>query len=107
MKRANKQILIMRKKKADVQMKLYAWMVKHNLDEYGGYKTSKLAPKKKSRKNAKDKKQDALRLFSDIGVDDPETLWMEFQKTQKPLPPDEENYEGVPERRKSNGKEEE
>ncbi len=47
----------LREKKKTTQTRLYAYMEKNNLEEYGGYKASKLAPRKKvPRKKDKDKK---------------------------------------------------
>jgi hypothetical protein len=84
LKRLNAQTKELRKKKKDAQTRLHAWMEKNKVDEYGKISIKKIAPKPPAkRKPAKKKKDDALRLFTAIGVNDPEELWEEFQRTQK------------------------
>jgi len=91
-KRHNAQLKILKSKKQESEKRLYIYMSKNNIDEYRGYKASKLAPKeKKPIKNKAEKKMDAIRLFSDTGINDPETFWEMFQNTQKLKPPDEDN----------------
>ena len=89
-KRLNKTISDARKKKKDTQKHLYAWMVKNNVDKLGGYTVKKIAPKlhKAKRKPPKQKKEDALKLFNEIGITDPEAFWEEFEKTQKVILPE-------------------
>ena len=84
LKRLNAQTKELRKKKKEAQTRLYAWMEKNGVEEYGKITIKKIAPKPPAkRKPAKKKKDDALRLFTAIGVNDPEELWEEFQKTQR------------------------
>lgn len=84
LKRLNAQAKELRKKKKEAQTRLHAWMVKNGVDEYGQIPAKKIAPKTPvKRKPVKKKKEDAIRLFSQIGVNDPEELWEEFQRTQK------------------------
>lgn len=84
LKRLNKQRSELQKKKKEAEQRLHAWMVKNGVEEYGKVKIKKVAPKPKAkRKPAKKKKDDALRLFSEIGVNDPEEFWEAFQRTQK------------------------
>jgi len=89
LKRLNDQTRTLRKQRQFAKEHLYEWMKARNLDEYQGYNINKIAPKPKIiRKKPKEKKEDALRLFTTIGVDDPEELWIAFQRTQKPPSPD-------------------
>lgn len=82
----------LRKQKALAIERLYHWMKNHQLEEYEGYKLEKIAPKPKNlRKKAKEKREDALRLFSEVGINDPEEFWEAFQRTQKPAPPEEDS----------------
>lgn len=84
LRRLNSKTSELRKKKKEVQTHLHAWMVRHHHDMYEGYSVEKISPKAKSkRKPAKAKKQDALALFQQVGIDDPERFWEEFTKTQK------------------------
>lgn len=84
LRRHNEQTKIIRVQRTKAKERLYKWMKSNNQDEYQGYKIDKLAPRPKvPRKKTKEKKEDALRLFSTIGVDDPEELWIAFQRTQK------------------------
>ena len=84
LKRANEKVSNLRKKKKDAQEKLYRSMEKNGVEKYEGYSISKLRPKVPAkRKPAKAKKKDAIRLFSEIGVDDPDELYEKFQRTQR------------------------
>lgn len=70
------------KKKAE--QNLFELMDKSGMDEYGGIKKEKIKPKiVTKRKGIKQKKNDAIQLFYQIGVPNPEELWVEFIKTQK------------------------
>lgn len=82
--RANKQVTELRSKKKEATQRLHEWMQKKGLDEYGGYSIKKVAPRPRAkRKPKKDKREDALRLFTSIGVQDPELLLEEYERTQK------------------------
>jgi hypothetical protein len=84
LKRLNEKAVDLRKKKKDAQEKLYRSMEKNGVEKYEGYTMSKIRPKAPAkRKPAKAKKSDAIRLFSEIGIDDPEELYEEFKKTQR------------------------
>lgn len=75
----------LRDQKKQVNSNLYNFMIKHNLEEYQGIKLQKITPKEKvKRKKAKEKKEDALKLFYEIGIQNPESFWESLQKTQKP-----------------------
>lgn len=88
LKRHNQQVKDLRQKQRLAKNHLYEWMKSKGLEEYQGYTIKKVAPRPKiPRKKAKDKKEDALRLFSDIGVNDPEEFWEALQRTQKVAPP--------------------
>jgi len=83
-KRYNKLLKKLREQKKESQGHLYAYMVRRSLDEYKGIKLAKIAPKEAPiRKKQKDKKNDAIQLFNEIGIPDPEGFWHDFQETQK------------------------
>ena len=94
LKRLNTETKTLREKKKTAKRRLYEWMKSRGLEEFQGYKLTKITPKPKlPRKKAKEKKEDALRLFKEIGVDDPEELWTAFQHTQKSTaPPNPEDH---------------
>jgi seryl-tRNA synthetase len=82
LKRANTHIKTLKTEKKQAQERLYKYMVSKKLEEYEGVTLKKIAPKQKVvRKKENEKKQDAMKLFSDIGVDDPETLYTTFVET--------------------------
>jgi hypothetical protein len=84
MDRLNKELKVLRIKKRDAQDKLYNAMKIRNLTEYGSIKITQITPKIKTpKKKTKDKKSDAIRFFNEIGIDNPELCWEEYQKTQK------------------------
>jgi hypothetical protein len=77
----------MRNEKRIVSERLYKTMKRHGFEEYGGIKIKNIEPKPKAvRKKLKHKKSDAVALFSQVGIPDPEGFWMEFQETQKYRP---------------------
>ena len=92
-KRLNIEKKNMQIEKKNTEMRLHDWMSRSHIDEYEGYKKEKLRPKEKQkfiRKKKKEKVEDAMRLFRNIGIPDPETFWLEFQGTQKNIPLEED-----------------
>ena len=82
--RLNHKVKELRKKKKEAEERLYVWMQRNGHEKYDKYTIQKLQPKPKSkRKPKKEKRQDAIKLFSDIGIDDPESFLQEFERTQK------------------------
>lgn len=83
-KRCTSQLKELRQKKKQTEQRLYEYMKKNNLDNFEGYKASKLAPKpKKMVKKKSEKDQDALKIISDVGISDPELFWETLKATQK------------------------
>ena len=83
-KRLNSQTAELRKKKKDILGHLHTWMVRNGHEKYGSYTVTKIAPKPPAkRKPAKAKKLDAMALFQQVGIDDPEQFWEELARTQK------------------------
>jgi hypothetical protein len=83
-KRHNSQLKTLKEKKKAAERRLHAYMTRNNLIEYGGFKATTLAPKeKKPIKKKAEKKADAVRLFAETGITDPEGFWEAFQNTQK------------------------
>jgi hypothetical protein len=95
LKRLNTHAKTLREKKKVTTNHLYSWMKNHDIDEYNGIKIEKIKPKeKKFRKKEKDKKEDAIRLFTEIGIPDPEGFWSEFRETQKGINQNESQIQG-------------
>lgn len=82
-KRGNKHLKDLREQKKKYEKELYDWMVQKGYEEYGGIKLKKIEPKKIKRKKKSEKKAGAIMLFEKLGINDPETLWNELEKTQK------------------------
>lgn len=91
LKRMNEQTKTLRSQRNQAKQRLYQWMKARGYEEYEGYNLNKIVPKPKvPRKKAKEKKEDAMKLFKEIGVNDPEELWTAFQNTQKYITPDDQ-----------------
>jgi hypothetical protein len=87
LKQYGKSCRELRKQRKLAVERLYSWMKSNRLDEFKTYKLDKIAPKPQvQRKKAKEKKEDAIRLFIETGIADPEGYWDAFQKTQKHVP---------------------
>lgn len=79
-----RKILTARKQK--LEKGLYDLMKRNQMELYQGYKKEKLQPKPVNtgpRKKKKEKYNDAIRLFMEIGIPDPESFYEQYQKTQK------------------------
>lgn len=82
--RLNKQAKDIREKQKIAKERLAQWMERKELEEFQGYKLSRIKPKPKIPTKPKEKKKnDAIRLFSEIGVTDPQELWDRFLETQR------------------------
>lgn len=91
--RLNHKTADLRKKRAEAKERLYQSMLKNNVEKCEGYTIKKIQPKiRVKRKPAKAKKTDAIKLFADIGIEDPDSFYAEFEKTQK-IVMEEENEE--------------
>ncbi len=83
-KRHNAQLKDLRVKKIAAEERLRNIMQRRGVNEYEGYKLDKLGPKpKKSVKKKAEKKADAVKLFREANIDNPELFWDMFQDTQK------------------------
>lgn len=83
-KRLSSSLKKLRLQKARAEENLANVMEKEGIDQIGKIKLEKIKPKEKlKRKSKKEKKQEAITLFYQIGVPDPEGFYQEFEKTQK------------------------
>ncbi len=101
-KRLNGSLKVLRDQKNLAECHLYQYMKKNGIEKLDGITINSIRPRDEQlpRKKKSEKKRDAVELFQQIGVSDPEGLWVEFQATQRYQDSDE-----VPERtQKTNGK---
>jgi hypothetical protein len=77
----------LREQRKEYENKLYIFMKKNNMEIYEGIKIEKIKPKEKSeRKKQKEKREETVRLFSEIGVDDPDELFKLTENIRKSKP---------------------
>ena len=88
-KRQNEVIKKLREQRKNYEAKLFVFMEKNKMEEYEGIKIDKIRPKEKTeKKKAREKREETVRLFSKIGVDDPDELFKltESIRKSKPIP---------------------
>lgn len=92
LRRLNTRSKTLRSQKMRAMTGLYTYMKSHNLEKVGEGKSAITIEKCKSqsihrtKRKAKPKarkREDAIGLFRNIGIPDPETFYSEFEKTQK------------------------
>ena len=90
-KRLNGSLKVLRDQKTVVEGHLYRYMKKNGIEKIDGITINSIKPREERlpRKKKSEKKRDAIELFQEIGVSDPEQLWLEFQATQRYQNPDE------------------
>lgn len=83
LKRRREGIKKLNEEKKLNQRYLYQWMKSRGIDQLGGITLKSIEPKEKViRKKPSEKKSEAIKLFHQIGVPDPQGFWEEFKKTQ-------------------------
>lgn len=83
-KRLNSVVKKLRSQRSTIELHLYNTMEKNHIEEVGKYKLEKLKPKEKvKRKSKKQQKKEAISLFYEIGVPDPETIYEELERRKK------------------------
>jgi len=100
-KRLNEHMKTLRDQKNLTEGRLYQYMNKNGIEKLDGITINSIKPRSEHlpRKKKSEKKRDAVELFQQIGVSDPEGLWTEFQATQRY-----QDREEVPQGKKTNGK---
>lgn len=84
LKRINQRAKLLRTQKKEAESRLYRYMLRNDLEKYEGITLKSIEPKQpRPRKPVKAKKKDALALFYEVGIPDPDSFWEEFQQTQK------------------------
>ena len=84
-KRLNEHMKTLRDQKNITEGYLYQYMKKNGVEKLDGITINSIKPRSEQlpRKKKSEKKRDAVVLFQNIGVADPESLWVEFQATQR------------------------
>lgn len=84
-KRLNGSLKVLRDQKNLTEGRLYQYMKKNGIERLDGITINSIRPHSEQlpRKKKAEKKRDAVELFQQIGVSDPEGLWVEFQATQR------------------------
>lgn len=84
-KRLNAVLKGLREQKKRRQSDLYEYMVANNKDKVGKITKKRIEPKeaKPPRKQACQKKAEAIVLFEQAGIPNPQDFWQRFQSTQK------------------------
>lgn len=91
-KRLNDTLKGLREQRKQAQYRLYQWMEGTGTEKYRGYSKKKLAPRERAKAKPKSKKQnDAINLFRQIGIINPEDFYKEFQSTQRYSNPSEDS----------------
>lgn len=84
MKRLQSQIKNLREQKKNAESHLYKYMSSTGINKIQTITIKSITPKEKViRKKKADKVRDAIQLFEDIGVPDPERFYQDFLETQK------------------------
>ena len=80
LKKYNEKIKMLRSTRKETLERLAKWMEKKGLEEYKGIKLENISSKpKKQRITKKYKKRETMRLFSEMGVQDPEDVFKRLE----------------------------
>lgn len=100
----------LREQKRRAQNNLHQYMVSHGLEKVGDGKNAitikKCAPPQPRRKvkPKKERKADAIELFRDVGIPNPEEFYEQWESTQKSTQNPNDEEDGGAQRPKSKGK---
>ena len=104
-KRLNGKIKSLREQKKKAESNLYHRMQRDSSQKVEGITIKSVTPKeRKKRKPISQKKADAIDLFKEIGVPNPEDFWEEFQATQIYAEGEESFVENTTKKKKSKKK---
>ena len=83
LKRLSVRVKALRCQKKEKQVLLCIYMERNSLEKYGGLTLKSVtARQSRPRKPAAAKKDDAMELFRDAGIDNPSEFWDNFKATQ-------------------------
>lgn len=85
-KRMNAHLKKLREQKREAQRHLCDYMERHQLEKFDNITLKSIQPKERRKAKPKSqRKQEAIDLFYQIGIPDPQGFWNEFQTTQRNL----------------------
>ena len=83
----NAKVNALRKRRRALEASLAKYMQRHHLQELDGFECDKLIPKQKlppkPKKSEREKKQDGIEYYRQIGIINPERCYEEFLQTQR------------------------
>ena len=83
-KRSDDRIKGLKEQRKSKQKLLFKYMDEHELEKYEGITINSIRPKDSiKRKSEKEKRKDAIDLFRQIGIENPEEFYLEFKNTQR------------------------
>ena len=83
-KRSNERLNTLRKQRKSKQLLLFKYMEEHNLEKYEGITINSIRPRGPiKRKPEVEKRKDAVELFRQVGIGNPEEFYIEFKNTQR------------------------
>lgn len=83
-KRTNIRLKALREQKKRAEKYLYDYMCSKGIDKVDNITIKSIEPKTPvKRKPISEKKNDAIELFRQVGINCPEEFWNDFQQTQK------------------------
>lgn len=84
LKRLTQRSKMLRKQQAAAKLNLFHYMDRHGLTKYNGITIKSITPREKvRRKPQKQKQQDAIALFEEIGIPHAQEFYQEFLYTQR------------------------
>lgn len=95
-KKLNSEKNKLQARKKELEGYLYEYMRSRNLEEVDGITIKKVKPKPPTiKKKAKEKKEETLELYRNIGIPDPDEFYSQVEKIRKPqkMVDDEEDEE--------------
>lgn len=84
--RLNAHLAKLRHQKKEAEKHLYNYMSRHGIEKLHGISIGSIKPRASTRKPVKPKKerkQEAIELFREVGIPDPVAFWQDFERTQR------------------------
>jgi len=83
-KRINMRLSALREQRKEKRTLLYKHMEKNGMTKHGGITINSIRPREQTRRKPEsEKKQDAIILFQEVGIENPEEFYNDFKATQK------------------------
>lgn len=88
-KRSNDRLNKLREQRKKKQSLLYKYMSERDIEKYEGITINSIRPRDVMRRKPEaEKRKDAIELFRQAGIPNPEEFYLEFKSTQKAAPKD-------------------